>query len=350
MIGKVFFNRAPLTPNRFAELPLGAIMPEGWLKEQMNAAADGLTGTLYKFWDDVKNSAWKGGDGDAWERGPYYMDGLLPMAYLTGWEELMDEALQFVEWTLASQKEDGSFGPESNSDWWPRMVMLKVLIQYYTATGDRRVPEMMLKYFAYQYRNLDQHHLQDWAVSRGAYILCAYSASNGGYTVSNASVWGSSPLAYFPVKKDPYDLENPSSVVKSYRVPRNPTAGDPIGAALRSPLRSALSLESGEEITKILSMEPHTEKYGVNTGTYRYIRFTVQVEKDGQTRTESCDLATYDRLESLLGLNITTSALETVCVEEGSDCFYIRFRRISVSASRAMADLNWPFFFSGWGS
>jgi len=173
MIGKVFFNRAPLTPNRFAELPLGAIMPEGWLKEQLNAAADGLTGTLYKFWDDVKNSAWKGGDGDAWERGPYYMDGLLPMAYLTGREDLLDEALQFVEWTLASQKEDGSFGPESNSDWWPRMVMLKVLIQYYTATADRRVPEMMLKYFAYQYRNLDQHHLQDWAVSRGAENMLA---------------------------------------------------------------------------------------------------------------------------------------------------------------------------------
>jgi len=130
-------------------------------------------------------------------------------------------------------------------------------------------------------------------------------------------------------------------VVKSYRVPRNPTAGDPIGAALRSPLRSALSLESGEEITKILSMEPHTEKYGVNTGTYRYIRFTVQVEKDGQTRTESCDLATYDRLESLLGLNITTSALETVCVEEGSDCFYIRFRRYGHGIGMSQRGAQW---------
>ena len=173
MIGKVFFNRAPLTPNRFAELPLGAITPEGWLKDQLNAAAQGLTGQLYTFWPDVKDSAWKGGEGDGWERAPYYLDGLVPLAWITGNEELKKVALEYIEWTIASQKEDGSFGPEKNDDWWPRMVMLKVLWQYYTATGDRRVPELMLKYFAYEYRTLPQRPRQAWACARGAENMLA---------------------------------------------------------------------------------------------------------------------------------------------------------------------------------
>ena len=168
MIGKVFFNRAPLTQNRFAELPLGAVTPEGWLKDQLDAAAKGLTGQLYKFWPDVKDSAWRGGEGDDWERAPYYMDGLVPLAYLTGSEELKSVAREYIEWTLNSQKEDGSFGPEKNDDWWPRMVMLKALWQYYTATGDKRVPEMMLRYFAYEYRTLPQRPLREWACARGA--------------------------------------------------------------------------------------------------------------------------------------------------------------------------------------
>ena len=39
---KPIFNRAPLTPNSRAALSLGHIEPEGWLKEQLRAQADGL--------------------------------------------------------------------------------------------------------------------------------------------------------------------------------------------------------------------------------------------------------------------------------------------------------------------
>jgi stage II sporulation protein D len=36
-----------------------------------------------------------------------------------------------------------------------------------------------------------------------------YSASNGGVTENNAHVWGGKALAYFPIKKDPYDPTHP---------------------------------------------------------------------------------------------------------------------------------------------
>ncbi|MBQ2957537.1 MAG: glycoside hydrolase family 127 protein [Clostridia bacterium] len=168
MINRAVFNRAPLTPNSMAGLPLGAVKPQGWLREQLEAAAKGLTGKLYTFWPDVKDSAWRGGEGDAWERAPYYLDGLVPLAYLLEDEELIAVAKEYIEWTLASQREDGFFGPESNKDWWPRMVMLKVLMQYFTATADKRVPEFMFNYFKYQYKMLEKQPMEEWAVARGA--------------------------------------------------------------------------------------------------------------------------------------------------------------------------------------
>ncbi len=168
MINRAVFNRAPLTPNTMASLPLGAIRPRGWLREQLEVAAKGLTGKLYTFWPDVKDSAWRGGEGDAWERAPYYLDGLVPLAYLLEDDGLIAVAKEYIEWTLASQREDGFFGPEKNTDWWPRMVMLKVMMQYFTATGDMRVPEFMFNYFKYQYKMLEKQPMIEWAVARGA--------------------------------------------------------------------------------------------------------------------------------------------------------------------------------------
>jgi len=168
MINRAIFNRAPLVPNSMAALPLGAVRPAGWLREQLETAAKGLTGKLHTFWPDVKDSAWRGGEGDGWERAPYYLDGLVPLAYLLEDKELIAVCKEYIEWTLSSQREDGFFGPEKNTDWWPRMVMLKVMIQYFTATGDMRVPEFMFDYFKYQYKNLEKQPMQAWAVARGA--------------------------------------------------------------------------------------------------------------------------------------------------------------------------------------
>ncbi|SHF23301.1 DUF1680 family protein [Caldanaerobius fijiensis DSM 17918] len=149
-------------------LPLGAIKPKGWLYNQLQIQANGLTGHLDEIWDSVGSySAWLGGTGENWERGPYYCDGLIPLAYLLNDERLIEKAKKWVEWTLNSQKENGFFGPENNDDWWPRMIMLKALIQYYEATADSRVLEFMTKYFAYQKSHIKERPLKDWAQARG---------------------------------------------------------------------------------------------------------------------------------------------------------------------------------------
>ena len=88
MMNRALFNLPPLGKNSMAALPLGAVKPEGWLRKQLETAASGLTGKLHEFWPDVKDSAWRGGAGDAWERAPYYLDGLVPLAWLLDDEKL----------------------------------------------------------------------------------------------------------------------------------------------------------------------------------------------------------------------------------------------------------------------
>src|SRR5271156_2380117 len=115
--------RTPLT-----EFPIGAVTPEGWLREQLLIQADGLTGHLDEIWQDVgPTNAWLGGNGEDWENGPYYLDGLLPLAYTLGDERLIGKARLWIEAILRGQKEDGSFGPASNPDWWSRMIAIKAL-------------------------------------------------------------------------------------------------------------------------------------------------------------------------------------------------------------------------------
>ena len=108
------------------------------------------------------NSGWLGGKGESWERGPYYMDGLVPLAYLLDDAHLKSIAQKFMDWTLGSAQSGGMFGPKSNDDWWPRMVMLKALSQYQEATGDARVIPLMSRYFAHQRAALPSRPLRDW--------------------------------------------------------------------------------------------------------------------------------------------------------------------------------------------
>lgn len=165
-------NGKKLAPTAFRLLPLGQIRPSGWLQRQLRIQADGMGGHLDEFWPDVgPNSGWLGGSGESWERGPYFVDGLLPLAWQLDDDVLKAKAMRFVNWTLDNPAPNGMIGPRSNEDWWPRMVMLKVLMQYYDATvasgtPDPRVVPVLTRYFHYQLAALPQRPLRDWGMYR----------------------------------------------------------------------------------------------------------------------------------------------------------------------------------------
>lgn len=169
-------NRAPLCPNTYSELPIGAIKAEGWLYDQLLRQKDGLTGHLDELYGEVvgSNNAWIGGEGDTWERGPYWLDGLVPLAYLLEDEQLIAKSKVWTEAMLTMVYDDGYFGNRISrkyiegfqrgkaEDWWPKMVALKVLKQYYMATFDQRVLDVMTGYFKYQLSHLPEKPLDYW--------------------------------------------------------------------------------------------------------------------------------------------------------------------------------------------
>ncbi len=162
-------NRPPLAGSAMSFLPLGTIKPRGWLQRQLRIQADGLSGNLANFWPDLgPDSGWLGGEGESWERGPYFLDGYVPLAYLLEDEEMIATAKKWVDWALENQKENGWIGPELNTDWWPIGVMLKVLTQYEEVTGDPRVIPIMKKFFAQMKEELPSKPLVSWAVYRWA--------------------------------------------------------------------------------------------------------------------------------------------------------------------------------------
>ena len=137
-------------PMRFIPLPLGAVKPAGWLRNQLIVQANGLTGHLDEVWKDVgPDSAWRGGNGEGWERGPYYLDGLLPLAYLLEDQRLIAKTKPFIDWILTSGAQNGWFGPTKNKDRWPLAVAMKVLTQYQEATGDERALTVLKRYADY---------------------------------------------------------------------------------------------------------------------------------------------------------------------------------------------------------
>lgn len=169
-------NLYPLHRKPYVELPLGCIKPNGWLKEMLVRQRNGMSSSLDELYPEVmgERNGWLGGDGDQWERGPYWIDGLLPLAYILDDDVLKRKVQPWIEWALASQREDGFFGPSedygfeeglqrnNSKDWWPRMVVLKIMKQYYSATGDERILTFLTKYFQYQLQTLPNVPLGNW--------------------------------------------------------------------------------------------------------------------------------------------------------------------------------------------
>ncbi len=158
-----------IQPVQLTPLPLGSIKPAGWLKNQLRIQADGLSGHLDEFWPDISDSSWFGGKSDAWERAPYWLDGVVPLAFLLEDEKLITRIRKHMNHIITHQDESGWIAPAedpSKYDLWAIFLVLKPLIQYHNATGDERIPEVVEKTLKWVDGHIDRRPLFNWGKFR----------------------------------------------------------------------------------------------------------------------------------------------------------------------------------------
>ncbi|MEO6915340.1 MAG: beta-L-arabinofuranosidase domain-containing protein [Chitinophagaceae bacterium] len=177
-------NKAPLAPSFFVKLPVGSIMPQGWVKKYLELQRDGLTGQLGNIsaWLSKENNAWFSGNGQGdhgWEEVPYWLKGYGDLAYILKDEAMIKETKSWLEKVFQSQTANGYFGPRVTDkelqknkaaipDLWPNMLMLWCMQSYYEYSGDARVIPFMTKYFKWQMTVPDSSLLKTyWENSRG---------------------------------------------------------------------------------------------------------------------------------------------------------------------------------------
>lgn len=93
-------------------LDINEIEPSGWIKKQLEIQKNGLSGNLDLFWPDVKDSSWFGGNAEGWERAPYWLDGVIPLAYLLKDKDLIKRIEKYINYIVENQKPDGWLGPK----------------------------------------------------------------------------------------------------------------------------------------------------------------------------------------------------------------------------------------------
>jgi hypothetical protein len=123
----------------------------------------GMVGRLKEIspWLDFEKSAWASPEGQGargWEEMPYWLKGFGDLGYVLKDEAVIAEAKEWIEAAMASQREDGWFGPrelltslKGKPDLWPHMVMLNILQSYYEFTNDRRALEAMTRYLKWEH-------------------------------------------------------------------------------------------------------------------------------------------------------------------------------------------------------
>ncbi len=80
------------------------------------------------------NSSWIGGKADTGlhERTPYWLNGIVPLAYQLNNPTLIALVNKYVDYILSNQQDDGWLGPDDEGDgnmYWSKFPMLLALTQ-----------------------------------------------------------------------------------------------------------------------------------------------------------------------------------------------------------------------------
>ena len=134
--------------HKLRKLPVGGILPEGWLKRQI-ALANSLQKRLGADASLLENGEWKSG-----ELFPRYVRGLILLAGVTDERLLREKADGYMSAIFESAQAGGDFGPKGKGALSAKIEAVKTLLSYYELTGDMRAVEFLKKFFKNQFNTL----------------------------------------------------------------------------------------------------------------------------------------------------------------------------------------------------
>ncbi|MGC9999711.1 MAG: beta-L-arabinofuranosidase domain-containing protein [Bryobacteraceae bacterium] len=149
----------------FVPLPVGAVVPKGWLRDWALNAANGITGHLDEY-SATFGESWKAHgfeargakpDGTGWplEQGSYWLDGAVRLAYILDDKKLIEKVTKRLDLVVDGVLKGGDsfvyWRPESvladNFNNWAHSHMGRALVAYYQATGDERILKALVRVY-----------------------------------------------------------------------------------------------------------------------------------------------------------------------------------------------------------
>ena len=147
-----------LQTTSLAELPVGSVLPQGWLLSQLEAQANGITGNLHHLYAPFTGNAWTSQQDDPatewvpWEVRAYWCDGALRCGLLLKNQSLTDDASRLVQYTFKHPQRDGYLGPgflKAPGDYhrWPHNVFFRAAMAWHDATRDPAIVDGLHRHY-----------------------------------------------------------------------------------------------------------------------------------------------------------------------------------------------------------
>ncbi|EJD54087.1 hypothetical protein AURDEDRAFT_157341 [Auricularia subglabra TFB-10046 SS5] len=165
-------QESALAPMLFNHLPLGAVQPAGWLRDQLNLQANGLAGHEYEFYNYVAQSTWTGGAAqysDLHEDASYWFNGMVANAFVLDDARLKTQVQSFLDYIIDHQGADGWLGPEPRI-LWGRYPALLGMMQFAQADPSQagKIVDSMYKFvkLANTMLHNNSEGLEEWGAAR----------------------------------------------------------------------------------------------------------------------------------------------------------------------------------------
>ena len=141
-------------PNYYS-MPLGSIIPSGYLKDEIDKFITNRIIKTNTSWKSLENNYLIGGKSDFGHLVLEYIENLVVLSYEANNSALKEKVKPWIDGILSTQRQNGDILKEGKTDYIDKIYAMCVLTAYYDATLDKRIPDFIYKFAKYQFNEID---------------------------------------------------------------------------------------------------------------------------------------------------------------------------------------------------